>query len=60
VTLVVGPLLAVLGAGANEALRVTETVRPRIERLVDRPGEFNRRLRKLPGCSSATTRRCTN
>ena len=49
VTLVVGPLLAVLGAGANEALRVTETVRPRLERLVDRPGEFNRRLRVLPG-----------
>jgi predicted PurR-regulated permease PerM len=48
-TLVVGPLLAVLAAGANEALRVTETVRPHLERLVERPGEFNRRLRVLPG-----------
>jgi predicted PurR-regulated permease PerM len=48
-TLVIGPLLAVLGAGANEALRVTETVRPRLERLVERPGEFNRRLRAVPG-----------
>ena len=48
-TMVVGPLLAVLGAGANEALRVTETIRPRLERLVDQPGEFNRRLRLLPG-----------
>ena len=47
--LVIGPLLAVLGAGANEALRVTETIRPRLERLVERPGEFNRRLRALPG-----------
>jgi predicted PurR-regulated permease PerM len=47
--LVIGPLLAVLGAGANEALRVTETVRPRLERLVDRPGEFNRWLRLVPG-----------
>ena len=47
--LVIGPLLAVLGAGANEALRVTETIRPRLERLVDQPGEFNRRLRALPG-----------
>ncbi len=47
--LVIGPLLAVLGAGANEALRVTETIRPRLERLVDQPGEFNRRLRVLPG-----------
>lgn len=48
-TLVVGPLLAVLGAGANEALRVTETIRPHLERLVERPGELNRRLRVLPG-----------
>jgi predicted PurR-regulated permease PerM len=49
VVVVVGPLLTVLGAGANEALRVTETVRPALERLVDRPGEFNRWLRSVPG-----------
>jgi predicted PurR-regulated permease PerM len=49
VTLVVGPLLAVLGAGANEALRVSEIVRPHLERIVQRPGEFNRRLRAVPG-----------
>ena len=49
VTLVVAPLLAVLGAGANEALRVSEVVRPHIERIVQRPGEFNRRLRAVPG-----------
>ena len=49
VTLVMVPLLAVLGAGANEALRVSEDVRPQLERLVERPGEFNRRLRLLPG-----------
>jgi predicted PurR-regulated permease PerM len=48
-TLVVAPLLAVLGAGANEALRVTETIRPRLQQLVDQPGEFNSRLRALPG-----------
>jgi predicted PurR-regulated permease PerM len=47
--LVIGPLLAVLGAGANEALRVTENVRPGLEQLVNRPGEFNRRLRLIPG-----------
>ncbi len=47
--LVMGPLLAVFGAGANEALRVTENVRPHLERLVDRPGEFNRWLRLVPG-----------
>jgi predicted PurR-regulated permease PerM len=33
--LVMAPLLAVLGAGANEALRVSKTIRPRLERLVD-------------------------
>jgi predicted PurR-regulated permease PerM len=47
--LVMAPLLAVLGAGANEALRVTETIRPRLQQLVDQPGEFDRRLRDLPG-----------
>ena len=47
--LVIAPLLAVLGAGANEALQMTETIRPRLEQLVDRPGEFERRLQALPG-----------
>ncbi|MGH9348269.1 MAG: AI-2E family transporter [Vicinamibacterales bacterium] len=48
-TLVMAPLLAVLGAGATEALRVTETIRPRLQQLVDQPGEFESRLRALPG-----------
>ncbi len=47
--LVIVPLLTVLGAGANEALRMTETVRPRLQLLVDQPGEFDARLRDLPG-----------
>jgi predicted PurR-regulated permease PerM len=47
--LVMAPLLAVLGAGANEALRVTDTIRPRLQQLVDQPGEFESRLRALPG-----------
>lgn len=47
--LVMAPLLAVLGAAANEALRVTETIRPRLQQLVDQPGEFDRRLRAVPG-----------
>lgn len=49
--LVIVPLLTVLGAGANEALRMTETVRPRLQRLVDQPGEFDSRVRDLPGYS---------
>jgi predicted PurR-regulated permease PerM len=47
--LVIAPLLAVLGAGANEALRVTETIRPRFQGLVDQPGEIDRLLRAVPG-----------
>jgi len=47
--LVMAPLLAVLGAGANEALRVTETIGPRLQQFVDQPGEFDSRLRALPG-----------
>ena len=48
-TLVLAPLLAVLGAGAAEALRVAETLRPRLQQLVDQPGEFDTRVRALPG-----------
>jgi predicted PurR-regulated permease PerM len=47
--LVMAPLLGVLGASANEALRMSETVRPRLQALVDEPGEIDRRLRALPG-----------
>jgi predicted PurR-regulated permease PerM len=47
--LVMAPLLFVLGAGATEALRVTETIRPRLQQFVDQPGEFDRRLQGLPG-----------
>lgn len=47
--LVVLPLLALLGAGANEALRVAETIRPRLQQLVDQRGEFDSRLRAVPG-----------
>lgn len=47
--LVIAPLLAVLGAAANEALRVADTLGPRLQQLVDEPGEFEGRLRALPG-----------
>jgi predicted PurR-regulated permease PerM len=48
-TLVIAPLLLVIGAGANEALRVSETIRPRLQQLVDQPGELDSRLRAVPG-----------
>ncbi len=47
--LVIAPLLAVLGAAATEALRITETIRPRLQEFVSTPGEFTNRLRGLPG-----------
>ncbi|MSO31056.1 MAG: AI-2E family transporter [Acidobacteria bacterium] len=47
--LVLAPLLAILGAVANEALRVTDTIGPRLQQLVDEPGELDTRLRALPG-----------
>jgi predicted PurR-regulated permease PerM len=49
--LVIAPLLIVAGAVANEALRVNETMLPRLQRLVDEPGEFDRRLQLVPGYS---------
>lgn len=48
-TIVVAPLLSVLGIAANEALRVNESVRPRLQALMDEPGEIDRRLQVLPG-----------
>jgi predicted PurR-regulated permease PerM len=48
-TVVIVPLLAVLGAVASEAQRVNETILPRLRLLVDEPGEFDRRLGPLPG-----------
>lgn len=46
--LVVTPLLFVAGAVANEALRINETIGPRIDRL-RQPGELDRWLRLAPG-----------
>ena len=49
--LVMVPLGAVLAAIANQALRVSDNVRPRLQRMVDQPGELGTRLRALPGFS---------
>jgi predicted PurR-regulated permease PerM len=48
-TLVIAPLLVVLGAAANEAVSVTQTMGPRLQQLVDQPGELDSRLRAIPG-----------
>lgn len=49
VALVMVPLLMVGGVVANEAVRLNETIRPRLERVLQEPGELERRLRPLPG-----------
>jgi predicted PurR-regulated permease PerM len=49
VVLVMGPLFIVLAAAANEALRISETIGPRIQAFVQAPGEVEDRLRALPG-----------
>jgi predicted PurR-regulated permease PerM len=46
--LVLGPLVAVLAAGANEALRITDTMGPRLQQLINEPGAFEDGLRGLP------------
>lgn len=46
--LVLAPLVVVLAAGANEALRLTQTVGPRLQQFVDEPGSFQGRLNALP------------
>jgi predicted PurR-regulated permease PerM len=45
------PVGLVLAAGANEALRVTETVKPALERIVKEPRQIDGWLRALPGYS---------
>jgi len=47
--IVIVPVLTIAGAVANEAVKLNETTLPRLQRLVDEPGEFERRLRPLPG-----------
>lgn len=46
--LVLVPLAAVLTAAANEALHMTNTLGPSIQRLVNEPGGLDARLRALP------------
>jgi predicted PurR-regulated permease PerM len=47
--LVMVPLGAVMAMIANEALRISESIRPRLQQMVDQPGEIETRLRAIPG-----------
>jgi predicted PurR-regulated permease PerM len=45
------PVIGVLAIGANEALRMTETVGPRLTQLVSEPTAVDAQLQRLPGYS---------
>jgi predicted PurR-regulated permease PerM len=47
--LVVVPMLAILGVVVNQALRVTDSVAPFIERLLNEPTFFDEQVRRIPG-----------
>jgi predicted PurR-regulated permease PerM len=49
VVLVVGPLFAIAGVVVNQAVRVTESIRPVVERLVSEPWYLDQQLRRIPG-----------
>ena len=47
--LVIVPMLAILGVVVNQALRVTESITPVIERLVNEPTYTDQQLQRIPG-----------
>ena len=49
--LVLAPLVSVLGVAANEALRMTDSVGPRLAQIVSEPTAIDPQLQRLPGYS---------
>ena len=49
VVLVVGPLFTIAGVVVNQAVRVTESIRPVVERIVSEPTYLDQQLRRIPG-----------
>lgn len=49
ILLVVVPLLGLFGIVLNQAIRVTENIRPVVERLVNEPTYFDQQLQRIPG-----------
>jgi len=47
--MVFAPLLSVLGAAANQALGISETIGPELQQFMDSPGRFGQWLQSLPG-----------
>ena len=50
--LVIVPLMAVLGAVANEAQNLNQTMLPRVQQIINEPGELDRWLGRVPGYAS--------
>lgn len=48
VVVVAGPLATVAGVVANQALRVSENVRPRVQQFIEQPTLLDEWMRKLP------------
>jgi predicted PurR-regulated permease PerM len=46
---VIGPLLGIVGVVVNQAIRVTESIRPVVQRLVSEPTYLDQQLRRVPG-----------
>jgi predicted PurR-regulated permease PerM len=46
---VVGPLTAILGVVVNQALRVTQSIRPVVQQLIAEPTYLGQQLERIPG-----------
>jgi predicted PurR-regulated permease PerM len=47
--LVVAPLLAILGVVVNQALRITESIGPVVQRFINEPTFIDQQLQRIPG-----------
>jgi len=47
--MVFAPTISILGAAANQALGISETIGPRLQEMVNTPGAFEQQLQRLPG-----------
>lgn len=47
--LVVGPLFGIAGLVVNQAVRVTESIRPVVERFLNEPTYLDQQLQRIPG-----------
>jgi len=46
---VIGPLAAILGVVVNQAIRVTESIRPVVQQMIQEPTYLGQQLERIPG-----------